>query len=63
MRLSTVEVADSLGVTEKTVRNYVNKGLLKADKKDLRNLRFDPEEVRRFAESHGLTFRPPTETK
>lgn len=51
-KLSSSEVAELLGVTVPTIRNYRVRGLLRAEEErhGLRTVyRFDPEEVIRFA--------------
>ncbi|WP_201368402.1 helix-turn-helix domain-containing protein [Mycobacterium intracellulare] len=47
--LSTTQVAQKLGVSPNTVRNYVAQGLLTAHKVGPKLLKFDPAELERIA--------------
>ncbi len=57
MKIQTKDAAKLIGVTTKSVQNYVNRGLLSAQlgKHGLRSqYEFDLDEVITFAESNGI---------
>jgi excisionase family DNA binding protein len=45
---TTIEAAESLGVCDKTVRDFVKRGLLKPIKRVIRTLLFSAAELDRF---------------
>lgn len=57
MELSAAEAAKVVGVATRTIYNYVDRGILPARRETLkRRIRIDAEDLRRFAEEHGLRF-------
>jgi excisionase family DNA binding protein len=54
MELSCPQAADVLGVAENTIRNYIDRGILKARFVGIRRLiRIDVSDLRRFAAEYG----------
>lgn len=57
MELSSPEAAEILGVHELTIRNYVDRGLLKARRMGIRRIvRIEPDDLRSFAKKHDFVF-------
>lgn len=57
MELSAAEAAKVVGVSPRTIYNYVDRGVLPARRETMkRRIRIDAEELRKFAEQYGLRF-------
>jgi excisionase family DNA binding protein len=57
--LSTSEAARVIGVHTTTVYRYCKSGLLKSERRGVRNdFRIRPEDLEEFARKHNLPYRP-----
>ena len=57
MELSTTQAAQMIGVSQRTIRNYVELGLLPGRKEGLkRRIRIQAEDLRKFAERYQFEF-------
>lgn len=56
MELTATEAAEVLGVTDRTIRYYIEKGMLPARRRGLRNFAISLSDLRRFAEEQNMVF-------
>ncbi len=56
MELTATEAAEVLGVTDRTIRYYIEKGMLPARRRGLRNFAISLSDLRKFAEEQNMVF-------
>ena len=60
IELKPQEAADCIGVSDDTIRNYVNRDMLPARRQGMRRYIFIKlEDLKTFAEEYGFRFTPP----
>lgn len=57
MELTATEAAEVLEVTDRTIRYYIEKGMLPARRRGLRNFAISLSDLREFAAEQNMVFR------
>lgn len=57
MELTATEAAEVLDVTDRTIRYYIEKGMLPARRRGLRNFAISLDALREFATEQNMVFR------
>lgn len=56
MELTATEAAEVLGVTDRTIRYYIEKGMLPAKRRGLRNFAISLSDLQKFANDQNMVF-------